>query len=123
MDDARFDITGEIDGDGAPTDRQWKIAVQKLLIDRFQIQLHHEKREMQAFALVIAKGGPKLKPGDGKVKVHQHMGFGGAPGQTMYGNGDECLDWRFYRRIATHCDEQANCGRDRIDGCLRYAHF
>lgn len=88
MDDARFDITGEIDGDGAPTDRQWKIAVQKLLIDRFQIQLHHEKREMQAFALVIAKGGPKLKPGDGKVKVHQHMGFGGAPGQTMYGNGE-----------------------------------
>ena len=61
MDDARFDIAGEIDGDGVPNDRQWKIAVQKLLIDRFQLQLHHEKREMTAFALVIAKGGLSLR--------------------------------------------------------------
>ncbi|MGD0480938.1 MAG: TIGR03435 family protein [Terracidiphilus sp.] len=87
MDDARFDINGEIDGDGVPNQHQWKMAVQKLLIDRFQLQIHHEKREMPAFALVIAKGGPKLTPGDGNVKAHQSMGLGGAPGQTMYGNG------------------------------------
>jgi len=87
MDDTRFDIAGEIDGDGIPNGRQWKIAVQKLLIDRFQLQLHHEKREMPAFALVIAKGGPKLTPGDGNVKVNQGMGFIGAPGQTMHGYG------------------------------------
>jgi len=87
MDDARFDVAGEIDGDGVPNDRQWKIAVQNLLIERFHLQLHHEKREMQAFVLAIAKGGPKLTPGDGNVKAHQNMGFSGAPGQTMYGNG------------------------------------
>jgi uncharacterized protein (TIGR03435 family) len=87
MDDARFDISGEIDGDGVPNDRQWKVAVQELLIERFQLHIHHEKREMPAFVLVIAKGGPKLTPGDGNVKAHQSMGFGGAPGQTMYGNG------------------------------------
>ena len=87
IDDARFDINGEIDGDGIPNQHQWKIAVQKLLIDRFQLQIHHEKREMPAFVLVIAKGGPKLTPGDGNVKAHQSMGFGGAPGQTMYGGG------------------------------------
>ena len=87
MDDKRFDIAGEIDGDGIPNDRQWKIAVQKLLIDRFQLQLRHEKREMSAFALVIAKGGPKLTPGDGNVKAHQGMRFVGGVGQTMHGSG------------------------------------
>lgn len=87
IDHARFDIAGEIDGDGIPNDHQWKTAVQKLLIDRFQLRLHHEKREMPAFALVIAKGGPKLTPGDGNVKAHQSMGFIGAPGQTMHGYG------------------------------------
>jgi uncharacterized protein (TIGR03435 family) len=87
MDDARYDIAGEIDGDGVPNQGQWKMAVQKLLIDRFQIQFHHEKQEMPAFALTIAKGGPKLTPGDGNVRVHQGMGFTGATGKTMYGHG------------------------------------
>ena len=87
MDDSRFDVAGEIDGDGVPNDHQWKIAVQKLLIERFQLQIHHEKREMPAFVLTVAKGGPKLTPGDGNVKAHQSMGFVGAPGQTMLGRG------------------------------------
>jgi len=87
MDDSRFDINGEIDGDGTPNQHQWKMAVQKLLIERFQLQIRYEKREMQAFVLVIAKGGPKLTPSDGNVKAIQSMSFGGAPGQTMYGRG------------------------------------
>lgn len=87
IDDARFDINGEIDGDGTPNERQWKIAVQKLLIERFQLQIHHEKREMPAFVLVVANGGPKLTPSDPNVKAIQSMGFAGAPGQTMYGHG------------------------------------
>lgn len=87
MDDARYDIAGEIDGDGVPNMHQWKTAVQKLLIERFRIQLHHEKQVMPAFVLVVARGGSKLKPGDGNVRLHESMGFVGAPGQTMYGNG------------------------------------
>jgi uncharacterized protein (TIGR03435 family) len=85
MDRARFDIDGEIDGDGVPNDRQWKIAVQKLLIERFQLQIHREKREMPAFALMIARGGSKLTPGDGNVKARQVMALVGTPGQTMHG--------------------------------------
>ncbi len=84
MDVARFDVVGEIDGDGVPTDHQWRITVQKLLTERFQLQMHHEKREMPAFALVIAKGGSKLTPGDGNVKTPRQMMLGGAPGQTMW---------------------------------------
>jgi uncharacterized protein (TIGR03435 family) len=88
MDVARFDVVGEIDGDGVPTDHQWRIAVQKLLIERFQIQMHREKHEMPAFALVIARGGIKLTPGDGNVSAHQRMMLGGAPGQTMFVIGE-----------------------------------
>ena len=33
-----------------------------LLADRFQMKAHLEKKEMQAFALVVAKGGVKMKP-------------------------------------------------------------
>ena len=109
MDDARFDINGEIDGDGVPNQHQWKIAVQKLLIERFQLQIHHEKREMPAFALVIAKGGPKLTPGDGNVKAHQSMAL------RWRARADDVRAWRerFHRRFhwrdAAHCDEPAHC--------------
>ncbi len=34
--------------------------VQALLLDRFKVSAHKENREMPAYSLVIAKGGPKL---------------------------------------------------------------
>jgi uncharacterized protein (TIGR03435 family) len=37
-----------------------------LLVERFHLAFHRETRELPVFALVVAKGGPKLKPpGDG----------------------------------------------------------
>ena len=35
--------------------------LQKLLADRFHAKVHRETREMQGYALVVAKGGPKLQ--------------------------------------------------------------
>jgi uncharacterized protein (TIGR03435 family) len=40
---------------------QKKAMVLALLEDRFGLKFHHETREGQLYALVIAKGGPKLK--------------------------------------------------------------
>jgi uncharacterized protein (TIGR03435 family) len=34
--------------------------LQALLTDRFQLQLHHQTKELSGYALVVAKGGPKL---------------------------------------------------------------
>ncbi len=31
-----------------------------VLVERFNLKYHHETRELQAYALVLAKGGPKL---------------------------------------------------------------
>jgi bla regulator protein BlaR1 len=44
--------------------RQQQIALmeQSLLADRFHLQVHFETRELPEFAIVVAKGGPKLRP-------------------------------------------------------------
>ncbi len=37
-------------------------AIRHLLQERFALKFHTEERQIQIFALIIAKGGPKLKP-------------------------------------------------------------
>jgi uncharacterized protein (TIGR03435 family) len=55
----RFDITAKIP-DGA-TKEQFKLMLQNLLAERFNLQLHHESRILPVYALTVAKNGPKLK--------------------------------------------------------------
>lgn len=87
LDQDRFDVVGEVDGGDTPTDRQWKIAVQKLLVERFHLQFHREKKNLSAYALVVAKGGPKLVRSDGDLVYGQKMTFSGAVGQDMHVRG------------------------------------
>jgi uncharacterized protein (TIGR03435 family) len=35
------------------------------MADRFQLTFHHEKKELSVYALVVAKGGPKITKSDG----------------------------------------------------------
>ncbi len=42
--------------------RQMRLMMQSLLENRFQLKVHFENRELPIFALVVAKGGPKLTP-------------------------------------------------------------
>src|SRR5262245_2525675 len=37
------------------------------LVERFKLEFHIESREVQGFALVVAKDGPKLSPGTGEL--------------------------------------------------------
>lgn len=37
--------------------------IQELLSDRFDLHVHREATELTVYTLVIAKDGPKLKPG------------------------------------------------------------
>jgi uncharacterized protein (TIGR03435 family) len=59
IDKDKYDITGVPDAEGAPNNRQWKMMVQKLLAERFQLTYHHDKREMPVYVLSVAKGGPR----------------------------------------------------------------
>jgi uncharacterized protein (TIGR03435 family) len=41
---------------------QVMLMLQSALEDRFQLKLSHESRDLSVYALVVAKGGPKLRP-------------------------------------------------------------
>lgn len=56
----RFDVMGKMP-EGAAAE-QVPAMLQALLADRFQMTFHRESREHAIYALVVAKGGPKLKP-------------------------------------------------------------
>ena len=64
-----LDIDGLPDIEGHPNLKQSRLMFQKLLFSRFKLTFHNESRELPAYAIQIAKGGPKLalttrKPGD-----------------------------------------------------------
>lgn len=85
--DTKYDIVGQPDGEGQPSQQQWHIMMQKLLAARFKLSFHREKREVAVYALVVTKNGAKLaaSPGDPK----------GPPNLAMPGRG------RFRGRNAT----------------------
>jgi uncharacterized protein (TIGR03435 family) len=43
------------------TKEKFRVMLRNLLIDRFQMRIHREKKTMNGYELVIAPGGPKLK--------------------------------------------------------------
>jgi uncharacterized protein (TIGR03435 family) len=59
----RYDIVAK---SSAPaTERQLRGMIAPLLAERFHLSFHRETRVLPIYALVVARGGPKLKPGDG----------------------------------------------------------
>ncbi|MGB7171342.1 MAG: TIGR03435 family protein [Acidobacteriaceae bacterium] len=62
--------------------RQWQRMLQNILTTRFQMRAHQESRPMPAYALRIAKGGPKLKTA-GPDPGGWSAGRGRLTGQSM----------------------------------------
>jgi uncharacterized protein (TIGR03435 family) len=68
----RFDIEAKVTPEDAPKMEKLKMEQRRamllpLLEERFGLKYHHENRELPVYALVVAKGGPKLtesKPGE-----------------------------------------------------------
>jgi uncharacterized protein (TIGR03435 family) len=82
----RYDITAKPE-DAASQD-QVKIMIQSLLKSRFQLQFHRETKELPTYALVVAKGGPKLKAVETSAGDDEGGGRGGGRGQMrMMGRG------------------------------------
>jgi uncharacterized protein (TIGR03435 family) len=76
----KFDLAGEPDAPGSPSDKQWKSMMQKLLTERFKLILHHDKKELSVYAITVAKGGPKLPASQGDPK--------GLPANFFHNLGD-----------------------------------
>jgi uncharacterized protein (TIGR03435 family) len=74
--DARFDIEAKAEGASPAQVRQM---LQTLLAERFHLVAHRETREEPIYALVVAKGGPKLR--ESKADATQVGGDG--PGKIV----------------------------------------
>jgi uncharacterized protein (TIGR03435 family) len=59
MANVRFDIAAKYPADS--TAEQRPLMLQTLLAQRFHLTIHRETKEMPAYALVVAKNGPKLE--------------------------------------------------------------
>jgi uncharacterized protein (TIGR03435 family) len=67
LDAVGYDIEGKSDH---PITREQALRMlQRLLADRFKLTLHRETREQPIYALVIAKGGPKLQASSAELSV------------------------------------------------------
>jgi uncharacterized protein (TIGR03435 family) len=62
FDKTKFDITGQPDAEGIPSQTQMRTMLQKLLVSRFQLTFHKDTRELSVFEIVVGKDGPKLTP-------------------------------------------------------------
>jgi uncharacterized protein (TIGR03435 family) len=56
----KYDIDGTPDVEGQPNLMQMRSILRKLLADRFQLVAHHDKKEMNVYAISVAKAGPKI---------------------------------------------------------------
>ena len=74
----RYDIEATFPGDTRADVRKM---MQALLAQRFKLQLHRETRQMPIYALVVAKGGPKIHP----VEIAQNRTSGAVGRLDAYG--------------------------------------
>jgi uncharacterized protein (TIGR03435 family) len=75
-----YDILEEANSDATPTKAEFRQMLQGLLADRFKLVVHHEKREMPVYALVVGKDGPKFKE---SAPGASDLGFGGVDGRNQ----------------------------------------
>jgi uncharacterized protein (TIGR03435 family) len=66
-DSSRYDIEAKVEPEDAPKLKDLKVEQRnammlQLLVDRFHLKYHYEKRELPLYTLVVAKGGLKMKP-------------------------------------------------------------
>jgi uncharacterized protein (TIGR03435 family) len=79
-----FDADGVPDVDGQPSLQQFQSMIRKLLLERFGLKTHLERRELPVFALRVAKDGPKLKsPGNRGNSVNQQQVHAGEGYRTL----------------------------------------
>jgi uncharacterized protein (TIGR03435 family) len=75
----RYDIAAVPDVDGAPNLDQLRTMMRKLLVDRYALKFHHEKREMPAFVLSVGKTEPKLTKSESTNTLPNNVGIRPAP--------------------------------------------
>jgi len=97
IDSLGYDVTAKVPP--GTTKEQFQQMLQTLLAERFKLTVHRETRQLPVYALVVAKGGPKMKeveapatpevppPGPGPGPLGMIRGRGGEPPRLASGPG------------------------------------
>jgi uncharacterized protein (TIGR03435 family) len=64
MESEKFDVTGQPEAPGIPSQPQLRAMIQSLLADRFKLAFRRDTREVPAYAIVVGNGGPRLTKND-----------------------------------------------------------
>lgn len=56
-----YDVEAKTAGEGTPPTAVLQRMLQSLLIDRFQLKLHRDEKNLPVYVLVVMKSGPKLR--------------------------------------------------------------
>jgi len=59
MDKDKFDLQGTTDTEGDPSYEQTKSMLRKLIVDRFKMTFHNEKKVLSVYVLTVESGGPR----------------------------------------------------------------
>jgi uncharacterized protein (TIGR03435 family) len=87
----RFNIEAKAEDPTKATEAQLLQMLQTLLIERFNLKFHREEKDMQGFALVVAKSGPKLeKAKDDEVEPRLSGTTKVREGEPITLNGRKC---------------------------------
>lgn len=77
LDDRTFNLEAKLPPGATPA--QLRLMLQTLLGERFHLALHKEMKEMPVYRLIVAKGGPKLKPSEEKPPANAGDSFDPLP--------------------------------------------
>ncbi len=72
FDSTYYEVAAKPEGDAGLSYKQLKPYLQELLKDRFHLAFHWETMDVKGYALVVAKGGPKVKATKGS-KSHAYV--------------------------------------------------
>ncbi len=84
--------------------QSWDDMLRSLLTDRFKLKVHRETRRLPVYELVVAKGGPKLKPTNAEPGTRSNDGWRGhlvEAGASMH----------FFASVLSQYEAQAELGR------------
>ena len=119
LESERFDITGKPAAEGIPNPEQLKKMMQKLVVDRFQLKFHVEKKEQNVYAITALKSGIKITKSENNSPL---PGFGGPPQNFNVRNATMAefatvLQAQILDRPVV---DQTGLGSTRYDGILKF---
>ena len=83
LDSDSYDISAITANHADINEKQYRELVRTLLAERFQLKVHWETRQGDVFALVVAKGGSKLKEGDPAKETGLNTNIAGHVGRMV----------------------------------------